>query len=136
MKTNLDKLFKTNDDLVQEGVDFVIDDKTSFKVRQFSEQNPRIKAAMAKYYKPHARQIDLQTLPQEKQSEINRNVFVATCLVSWEGVVDENGVAIDFNSENALILFKRLPALFEALWKHANDFQNYKEEYKEDLGNS
>lgn len=131
MKTNLDKFFKTDETLSADGVDFFIDDKTSFKVRHFNEQNPRIKAAMARYYKPHARQIELGTLPQEKTAEINRLVFIDTCLVSWTGVEDESGESIECNKENAVALFKRLPALFDALWKHANDFHNY----KEDLGN-
>ena len=132
MKSNLDKFFKTNEDLSNNGVEFAIDEETSFTVRHFNDQNPRIKAAMTKYYKPHARQIELGTLPQEKTAEINRLVFIDTCLVSWKGVEGEDGQPIECNKENAMALFKRLPALFDALWKHANEFQNY----KEDLGNS
>lgn len=132
MKTNLDKLFKTSTTLQTEGVDFAIDDKTSFKVRHFNASNPRVKAAMASHYKPYARQIELGTLPQEKTDEITIKLFVDVCLVSWSGVEDDQGKPIEFTKENAQKLFKGLPALFEALWKHANDFANY----KEDLGNS
>lgn len=132
MKTNLDKHFKTNAELEKEGVDFAIDDKTSFKVRHFNAQNPRVKAAMAAHYKPYARQIEMGTLPQEKTDEIQRKLFVDICLVSWEGVEDDKGKPIEFNKENALELFKNLPALFDTLWKYANEWSNY----KEDLGNS
>ncbi len=132
MKTNLDKFFKANSELEKEGVDFAIDDTTSFKVRRFGAQNPRTKAAFAYYYKPYARQVDMGTLPPEKSLEITMKIFVDTCLVSWQGVVDEAGKAIEFTKENAIKLFKSLPDLFDTLWKHANSFESYKEE----LGNS
>lgn len=132
MKTNLDKFYKANSELEKEGVDFAIDENTSFKVRRFSSQNPKVKAAMATYYKPFARQIEFGTLPTEKSHEITTKIFVDTCLVSWKGVVDENEKPIEFNKENALKLFKDLPDLLDTLWKHANTFENY----KEDLGNS
>lgn len=131
MGTNLDKFFKANTELENEGVDFDIDDKISFKIRRFGSNNPRIKAALASYYKPYAKQVEMGTLPPEKSLEINIKLFIDCCLVSWTGI-EENGSAVEFNRENALKLFKRLPDLFEALWKHANDFGNYKEE----LGNS
>lgn len=140
MKTNLDKLFKTDETLAKDGVSFVIQGKDevngveeiSFLVRHFNEDNPRVKAAMTKYYKPYARQIELGSLAQDKAADINRSIFIDVCLVSWEGVADESGKKIEFNKENAMALFKRLPALFDALWKHSHDFQNY----KEDVGNS
>lgn len=140
MKTNLDKFFKVDDVLAKDGVDFVLQEKNekenipevSLRVRHFNEQNPRVKAAMATYYKPHARQIEMGTLSQEKSAEINHKVFIDTCLVSWTGILDDKGNAIECNKENALALFKRLPALFDAIWKHSNDFQSY----KEDVGNS
>lgn len=132
MGTNLDKFFKANSSLEQDGVDFDIGDGISFKVRRFGPSNTRVKSAMATYYKPYAKQVELGTLPVEKSLEINAKVFVDTCLVSWQGVLDESGKPLEFTKENALKLFKDLPDLFETLWKHANTFENYKEE----LGNS
>lgn len=138
MKTNLDKLFKADSTLEKEGVDFVIQEKgdgqeeISFKIRRFNAQNPRVKAAEAAYYKPYARQIQLGTLPVEKSDEIVMRLFIDVCLAGWNGVTDGDGKPMEFTKENALALFKRLPELFETLFKHANDFANYKEE----LGNS
>lgn len=130
MKTNLDKFFKTSNKLENEGVDFAIDETTSFRVRRFNSSNPRVKAAMASYYKPFARQIEMGTLPIEKSNEISVKLFIDCCLVSWEGI-EEDGKPIECNKENALKLFKELPDLFETLWKHANSFESY----KEDVGN-
>lgn len=131
MKTNLDKLFKTSKSLEEDGIDFAIDDTTSFRVRHFTGSNPRTKSAMASHYKPYARQIDMKTLGQEKQDEIMIKMFIDSCLVSWKGVFSENGEELPLTKENALELFKSLPALFDSLWKHANNFENY----REDLGN-
>ena len=138
-KTNLDQLFKTDKKMEEDGIDFVIREKNeekkeaelSFRVRHFAATNPRVKAAMAGHYKPYARQIELNTLDQEKGDEIQAKIFIDTCLVSWKGV-EIDGKEAECNKDNALILFKRLTALFKALWEHANDFENY----REDLGNS
>jgi hypothetical protein len=129
--TNLDKLFKTDKVLEEEGIDFAIDEKTSFRVRHFSNANPKVKAAMAKYYKPYARQVELGTLDPAKGDEITMKLFIDTCLVSWTGI-EMDGKPVECNKDNALTLFKRLPKLFDSLWAHANDFNNY----REDLGNS
>lgn len=131
MKTNLDKFFKTNDDLAKNGVDFALDEKTSFRLRHFNATNPRVKAAVAAHYKPYARQIDLGTLDQDTQNSIQIKLFIDISLVGWQGVeIDDKEV--ECTPENAFKLFKALPTLFDTLWKYANDHTNY----KEDLGNS
>lgn len=132
MKTNLDLHFKTNTSLEKDGVEFEINDKTSFLVRRFNSSNPRVKAAMAAYYKPYSRQIEMGTLPTEKADDIAVRLFVDVCLVSWKGVEDDKGAPIECTKENAVSLFKSLPDLFTVLQGHASNFENYKEE----LGNS
>ncbi len=138
MKTNLDKHYKVDSNLEKEGVTFVIQEanenqeEISMLVRHFSGTNPRVQAAMATYYKPYAYQIERGTLPKEVGDEITRKLFVDVCLVSWNGIKNEKGEAIECTKENAIELFKSLPTLFEDVWKHANNFQNYKVE----LGNS
>lgn len=132
MKTNLDKDFKTNEAFEKEGINMDMNDKVSFKVRRFNASNPRVKAAMATYYKPYARMIEMNTLPQEKSDEITIRLFVDVCLVSWTGLEDGNGAEIPFTKENAFLVLKSLPDVFATLWKNANDFTNFKEE----LGNS
>lgn len=130
MKTNLDKLFKMDEALEKNGVWFEISETIGFLLRPFNAQNQKIKGAMATHYKPYARQIESGTLDPAKDSEIRIKLFVTVCLAEWRGV-EIDGTEVGCNMENALIVFKRLPTLFETLWKHANDSQNY----KEDLGN-
>lgn len=131
MKSNLDKLYKTSDALEKDGVWMDISDETGFLVRPFSETNPRVKAAMATHYKPFARQIQMNTLDLKKNLEINVRLFVEICLVDWKGV-EIDGKQVEFSKELAVPFLCGLPQLFNQLWKHANDYENY----REDLGNS
>lgn len=139
MESNLDELFKTDPKCENEGVNFVFREsdpergieEISFKVRRFSETNPRVKQAMTVHFKPYARLIEMGTFPPEKEQEITIKVFVEVCLVSWVGVKDRNGKDLECTKENAFQIFKRLPDLFNKLWKFATSFESF----KESLGN-
>lgn len=133
MKTNLDLFYKSDQDLEKNGVWFDVQDKSgpAFLVRPFKASNPRIKAAMAKYYKPFARQIENDQLSLEKQREININLFLDVCLVEWKNV-QIDGEEVVYSREAAFKLFTELPELFDTLFRYAQDFKSY----KADLGNS
>lgn len=131
MKTNLDKFFKTDENLEKNGIWFDISTEIGFLLRPFKPSNPRVKAALANHFKPHARQVELGTLEDAKAQEMQIKLFIDVCLVDWKGVEIDDKEA-ECNPENALKFFKALPDLFDTLWKHAGDFNNY----RVDLGNS
>lgn len=131
MKTNIDKFFKTDEDLEKNGQWHELTDKIGFLLRPFKSSNPRVKAAMAAHYKPHARQVELGTLDPDKEREISIKLFIQVCLVEWKGI-EIDGKPTPFAPDVAMKLFKDLPDLFDTLWKYVNDWTNY----KEDLGNS
>lgn len=131
MKTNLDKLFKTDPNLEQNGVWFDINDEVGFLLRPFKPSNTKVKAALAKHYKPFAKQVELGSLDDMKALEIHIKMFIDACLVDWKGVVIDDEPA-ECTPEIALKFFKNLPDLFETLQKHAGDFNSY----REDVGNS
>lgn len=132
MKTNLDSLFKSSKNLETEGVIFEVNDSVRFTLRRFGGANAnKVKAAMAKYYKPVARQVELGQLSAEKEHDIMVKVFVEACLISWEGV-ESDGKALECTRENAIKLFTEVPELFGALQNYASSFESF----KEDLGNS
>lgn len=131
MKTNLDK-FKANKELENNGVDFALDDKTSFRVRRFGPNNPKMKAAHAQYFKPYAYQLEKGLLADEKVKEINLRMFIDTCLVSWEGVEDEKGNPIEFSKEAAYDVLKDNSDIADALYKYSQEATNYRVE----VGNS
>ena len=89
-----------------------------------------MKAAMAKFYKPYARQVETGTLGAEKEREITCKVFVHSCLVDWKGV-EIDGQECPFDADKAVELFLTLPDLMDTLVSYASDNKNY----KEDLGN-
>lgn len=131
MKTNLDSMFKTNETLEDLGVWFDLSEKTGFLVRRFGGSNaPRIKASVAKIYKPYTRQVETGTLDPAKEKELEVRVLVDTCILGWRGV-EIDGVDAKFEKELAVKFFLALPELANTLTKYATDVSNY----KDDLGN-
>jgi len=137
MKSNLDTFFKTDKEVEGTGVWFNIDEKSGFLVKPFSPSNPSIKAAMAKFFKPYAYQIDHGTLDADKEREITVKVFVHACLVDWKGI-EIDGKEAAFDKAEAVKLFISLPELYTTIAKYAEDFRNYKMEdptMREAVGN-
>lgn len=132
MQTNLDGLFKTNSNLEKDGIWYDVG-PCSFLIRRFGGSNAsKVKQAMAKYYKPHARKFETDSIDPEESSKIMAKVFVESCLVTWKGVTDTNGEEIPYSAEKAVALFTSLPELFNVLFTGTQDYQSFKEE----LGNS
>lgn len=134
MKSNLHKLFGTSRELEKEGKKVPVGDGVFIFIRRFGGANAqRLKDAMAKHYKPFAKQMQSgQGLPEEVERELSAKIFVETCVANWEGVKDEDGNDIEFSLQTATDMFKELPDLVESLMAQANDFATF----KEDLGNS
>lgn len=132
MQTNLDSIFKTKENLELDGVWFKVSQETSFCLRRFGGKNAnRVKQAMAKYHKPHARLIENDALPPEETSKIMAQVIAHSCLVDWKGVVVD-GQELPCNPENAVKIFTLLPELFDTLFGYISGADSF----KEDLGNS
>lgn len=131
MKTNLDSSFKNSVKLEQEGVDFVVSEGVSFRVKRWMGTNSmEVKKLLAHKYKPYTRQIQDGTISEAKATEIITTAFVETCLVGWEGV-EIDGEKPQFTKEICLKLLLSLPELCGALMSYASDSKNYREE----LGN-
>lgn len=132
MKTNLDSLFKTSTKHESEGIWLDISEHTGFHVRRFGgTANTKIKQAHAKHYKPFARMIENDSMPESEQRKVLIKLFIDASMIGWRGI-EIDGVETPYSPEAALKLFESLPELFDAVQKYASDFQNY----KEDLGNS
>jgi len=132
MKTNLDHLFKTNKNAETDGVIFKLSDTVNFIVRRYGGANEqKVKAAMAKYYKPYARQVEAGTLPASKEREILVKAFVSACMVGWEGL-EADGTKLEYTPENAEKLFTDMPDLFNTIFDYAQTLSTF----REDVGNS
>jgi hypothetical protein len=131
MKSNLDQFFKTDQSLENQGIWFKVSDDTKFLITRFGGSNShKVKGAMAKYYKPYARQIEAGSFDVAQEREIMIKVFVYSSLIGWEGV-EIDGAPCEFSKEKAVELLVSLPDLAEALMSYAQDSKSY----KEDLGN-
>jgi len=131
MKTNLDKLFKSSEDLETKGIWFDVTETTGFLVKRFGGLNSQaVKQSMAKHYKPYARLVENGTLDPQKEKQILAHVFVSSCLVDWRGVEIE-GVVTPFSKDVAINFLTELPELLEALMAHATKSESYREELGE-----
>lgn len=130
MKTNLD-MFKNDSVCEEQGIEFEVRPGVSFILRRFGGKNAnKVKQSLAKHYKPYARLLESGKMEENEEKKIMIKVFVESCLVSWKGI-EADGKELECNLENAVKLFMELPELFDLLYKHANDTENY----REDLGN-
>ena len=138
MKTNLDHLFKTNSTMEEEGNWFNLSDDIGFRMRRFNDTNPNVRKALATYFKPYARQIEMGTMDPAKEREIMVKLFVNSSMIDWRGV-EIDGKATPFSKEVAVKFLLGLPDLFQSLMAYAQDFKNFQAEdegSKEELGNS
>jgi hypothetical protein len=99
----------------------------AFTLRRMAATNKRFMAAHTRYTKPVKNAIDRGALNTLEMQEINIKVFVEASLTGWEHVQDK-GTELQFNTENARMLFERLPDLFFELQKEAFDIQNFQGE--------
>ncbi len=131
MKTNLDTMFKTSSKAEQEGIDFIISDGVSFRVKRWhGPHSMEVRKLLAHKYKPYARQIQDGTISEAKATEIITTAFVETCVIGWDGV-EIDGEKKPFSKEECIKLLIALPELCNSLLTYAQDTKNY----REDLGN-
>lgn len=137
MKSNLHAAYETNSDFELNGIDLVVSDGVSFRVKRFGGKNAaQVKKLSAKYYSPYAKAIENKTLPESKEREIYVKIFVESCVVGWNGVKDDEGKDIEFSLSNAFDLLIGLPELFDTIVSHASSVANFRKEELEVLGNS
>lgn len=134
MKTNLDKLFKTNKSLEINGVDIEIEGVT-FKCRRFHAGSTHVKAAYTRFLKPYQRHLQSNTISEALADKLDKQVFIAGALIGWTGLTDDQGIEIPFTEENALELFTELPELYTSLQNEATKLSNFMLEDREELGN-
>lgn len=126
MKTNLDSKFKLDSSSIEDGVWYELAEDVGFRVRPFNSSNVKMKQAHDKYFKPHAKTIQLGGMSQEKIDDISIRVFVDACMVDWKGV-EIDGEVKPYSPELAIELFKTLPDLLNTLLSCAEDKDNYRE---------
>jgi len=130
MKLTLRQIYGKDRKLVTEGFEYKIpNSNVVFKLRQYdSILNEQLtKEAANKEFRPYSKKLEDGSLSSEKQLEIAVRVFVTVSLVSWSGVVDDNGQDIPFTVDNAVKILCEYEDLFKELIRQAKDSRNYLE---------
>lgn len=134
--------FKTDKSLETEGVWIDYGNNSQgepirFLVARAGGRNTAFNKALQKATKPYRRAIQNDAMDEDVADRVYREVFVETVLKGWEGVEDEDGVAMPFSRGNAVKLFTDLPDLYADLRQQAMSMAIFKDEELEgDLGNS
>lgn len=140
MKTNLDKIYKTNRNMELEGNEFYVAKGVFFRMRRFGGSNAnRVSQAMAKFHRPHLKKMNAGTLSPEEIDLVDAQVLTEACIVSWGGVRDEQDKEIPFTFEACTKMLSGMPDLLRSLLQYAQDYSNFREEGEagvEELGNS
>ncbi len=143
MNSNLKKFYTFDKEKAfEEGVKYIFDEGVYFVLRYFNPQSPKMKAAMLKYYKPYARQIEMRTMSEDLGNELAYRTFFDVSVKDWKGI-EVDGKLLEVSQDNFVNLMKDLCSdnvqAYLDMKAFAEDIQNYKLEEtgsKEDLGNS
>lgn len=128
---NLQKKFKTDDNLEVNGIIIKMDEELTFTIARAGGANKAFNRKTRKATQPYRRQIASGAVDDELMAGIMKKVFCQTCLKAWTGVTDENGKAVPCNVENALALFTELPELYDQLQEDATNAQLFLADIKE-----
>lgn len=129
--------FETNAEKEAEGVEVVYapnKDGTipTFTLSRMGKSNKRYSKMLDKASKPYARQLQLGTLDEATAENLFMGVFVKTVLKGWKNVRGRDGKDLPFSVENALMVLKALPDLYEDLQDKARSAALFREETNED----
>jgi len=127
-------MFETDRNLEKEGI-WIDYGPFSFKVARAGGSNEKYRRMLQHRMKPYRRQIQNETMSEEKAQEIILETFVDAVLLDWKDVRDRDGNVMDFNRENALQLLSDLRDLFADLQTQSQKIANFRrEEMETDLG--
>ncbi|UUV44528.1 tail assembly chaperone [Rhodobacter phage RcMotherGoose] len=133
--------FETNAEKEAEGVEVQYapnKDGTipTFILSRMGKSNKKYAKALDKSSKPYARQLQLGTLAEETAEALFMGVFVKTVLKGWKNVRGRDGKDLPFSPENAIMVLKALPDLYDDLQDKARSAALFREETNEaDAGN-
>lgn len=141
MKSSLFQQFRSDAKKESEGVPITFSPNHDQSVPTFfcsrmAQTNQKYVKALERITRPYKRQIQLQTLPNEKSDKIRMQVFIEAILQKWEHIQDENGNEISYSADAAMKLFEQLPELFFELETQAGNAALYRlEEVEADTKN-
>ena len=98
----------------------------TFYLARMGSVNSKYSMLIKKLTKQYKRQIQLDSLPEDKVIEISMQAFVGGVLRGWENIQGRDNKIIPFTSDNAIKLLTQLPDLFNDLIAQASDIDLFK----------
>lgn len=96
-----------------------------FRVLRAGGSNHKFARAFQQAIKPHRRQMDKGTLDTETTDAIMREVYAKHIVIDWEGIKDENGVAVPCTPENVQAFFVAFPEIFGDVISYATEMATF-----------
>lgn len=132
---SLYKMFKTEEAIEKTGIRVTYGSNSkgaeiAIHVGRAGGKNEAFQRVADHVLKPYRRQISGETIDPKQLRSLMMIVYARAVVKGWEGVEDENGVAIPFTEENCVKLFEDLPDLFADVQANADQLSNFR---KEDL---
>lgn len=127
--------FGTDPRLEQSGVilDFGV---CKFKVRRSGGSNRAFQTSLSAKLRPHRRAVEAGTMDEDVAASLYQDVFFETVVVSWEGVTDRQGNALEFNKKNFKQVMNDLPDLWATLRTECDNMRNFQAEEAKTEGES
>jgi hypothetical protein len=143
MANALGKLFGTNQDAEQKGIEVEVGQVTRdgkevpmlFILRRSGGSNLEYKRTVERLTKPHRRAIEKGKMDLLKLQEITKECFLESVLIGWENIPFGEGKDQKFrafNIGNARILFDLYPELLVELMDQAQEITNFQSERLEE----
>jgi hypothetical protein len=147
------EMYATNRKAEVEGVIIDIGEGTTFRLARRTRSNKRYTKALDVATKPHAIALEKETISPELSDQIMLDVFCETILLDWTGVEYDERIFgkiepyygnsqtvgraevpqhVEFSVENAKLLMKALPDLYDDLSKQSQKHSLYRDKQDED----
>ena len=114
--------FQTDTDVEQKGI--ILDygeGNGRIRIRRAGGSNQAFTKALEKISRSYRAQIQHNLLSPDESLHIMIEVFAATVVINWEGVIGQDGKTLAFSKENCMKLFKDLPDLFRDVQEQAQN---------------
>lgn len=82
-------------------------------------------------FKPYKRLLQIDSMDKGLLDKLIRETYAEAVLLTWEGVEDRDGNAMEFNKENALKLLTELPDLYGDILAQSQNSALFRKEVRE-----
>lgn len=136
MSNSLYKMFKTDEKNETGGIDLDYGAAGKIRIARAGGNNRKYRKLIDERLKPYRRQLRGGTMDDAVADRVIAEVYADSVIIGWEGVVDENGNALEYNRANVIKLLTDLPDLFKDIQEQAIEVSNFLQaELADDLGN-